>query len=272
VRLRIELLAEKPVKLPIGFNEYFQALIYKYLNVDEATWLHNTGFRLEEKTFKLFTFSPFLEKAEFFAREKYFRFPNKVSFLIASPLDWVLEQFATNILKSPGVWLGSEFPFNNRLLVSSVDIIKDVRITEPCIKVKSITPIEVHSTFRTADERKKTHYYTPFETEFSTMVDENLRGKWQALYKKECPYHVTIKPLFHGNQNEKIFYFGVGAKRTLIKGWKGYFKITGEPSFLEFGYSTGFGSHNTNGCGLVEIVPHEPHEKREQHGEEGGVD
>jgi CRISPR/Cas system endoribonuclease Cas6 (RAMP superfamily) len=151
MRLKIELFAEKQVKLPIGFNVYFQALIYKYLNVDAAAWLHNTGFRLEEKTFK-------------------------------------------------------------------------------------------------------THYYTPFETEFSQMVDMNLGRKWKALFKKECPYHLKIKPLFHGNGNERIFYFGVGEKRTLIKGWKGVYLVEGDPRFLDFGYASGFGSHNTNGCGLVESI------------------
>jgi CRISPR-associated endoribonuclease Cas6 len=254
MRLKIELLAEKPVKLSVGFNEYFQALIYKYLNVDAADWLHNTGFRLEEKTFKFFTFSPFLEKASFFPKEKFFLFPQKVSFYIASPLDWILEQFAVNISKCESVEIGREFPFNNRLVVSSIDIIKEERFTNPVIKVKAITPIETHSTFRTADNLKKTHYYTPFEAEFSQMVDMNLGRKWKALFKKDCPYRLKIKPLFHGNGNERIFYFGVGEKRTLIKGWKGVYLVEGDPRFLEFGYASGLGSRNTNGCGLVELI------------------
>jgi CRISPR-associated endoribonuclease Cas6 len=263
MRLKIELLAEKPVKLPIGFNEYFQALIYKYLNFDSAAWLHNTGYRLEDKTFKFFTFSPFLEKGRFFSREKFFQFPLKLSFYIASPVDWILEQFAVNISKSEFVRIGQEFPFDNRLMVSSIDVIKEERFTEPRVKVRAITPIETHSTFRTGDNRKKTHYYTPFEEEFSQMVDDNLRRKWCALFKKECPYHLTIKPLFNGNQNERIFYFGVGERKTLIKGWKGHYLIEGNQRFLEFGYASGFGSRNTNGCGLVEIV-------RQNHVEEYG--
>jgi len=254
MRLKIELLAERPVKLPIGFNEYFQALIYKYLNFDYAEWLHNTGYRLEGKTFKFFTFSPFLEKGRFFSREKFFQFPQKLSFYIASPVDWILEQFAVNISKSEFIQIGHEFPFDNRLLVSSIDVIKEERFIESCIKVKAITPIETHSTFRTGADHKKTHYYTPFEEEFSQMVNENLRRKWAALFKNDCPYHLKIKPLFSGNHNERIFYFGVGEKKTLIKGWKGYFLIEGHPRFLEFGYASGFGSRNTNGCGLVEIV------------------
>jgi CRISPR-associated endoribonuclease Cas6 len=254
MRLKIELLAEKPVKLPIGFNEYFQALIYHYLNFDSAAWLHNTGYRLEDKTFKFFTFSPFLEKARYFPNEKFFRFPREVSFYIASPIDWILEQFAVNISKSEYIRIGTSFPFDNRLLVLSIDVIKEERFTEPSLKVKAITPIETHSTFRLGDGRKKTHYYTPFEEEFSQMVDENLRRKWAALFKKECPYHLKIKPLFQGNGNERIFYFGVGERKTLIKGWKGYYRLEGRPRFLEFGYAAGFGSRNTNGCGLVELV------------------
>jgi CRISPR-associated endoribonuclease Cas6 len=266
MRLKIELLAERPVKLPIGFNEYFQALIYNYLNIDAAEWLHNTGYRLEDKTFKFFTFSPFLEKANYYSKEKFFIFPQKVSFYIASPLDWLLEQFAVNISKCDSLEIGRVFPFANRLVVSSIDIIKEVRFTGPIIKVKAITPIEAHSTFRTADNQKKTHYYTPFEEDFSQMVDMNLGRKWKTLFKQDCPYHLCIKPLFHGNGNERIFYFGVGEKRTLIKGWKGVYLLEGEPRFLEFGYASGLGSRNTNGCGLVELVSQGDDDRRANNG------
>jgi CRISPR-associated endoribonuclease Cas6 len=254
MRLKIELLAEQPVKLPIGFNEYFQALIYRYLNFDAAAWLHNTGYRLEDKAFKFFAFSPFLEKGRFYSKEKFFLFPAKVSFYISSPVDWILEQFAVNISKTGYVRIGNSFPFANRLFVSAIDIIKEEWFTGSCLKVKAITPIEIHSTFRTGDGRKKTHYYTPFDKEFSQRADENLRRKWLALYKKECPYHMKIKPLFQGNGYERIFYFGVGERKTLIKGWKGHYLLEGPPQFLAFGYAAGIGSRNTNGCGLVEVV------------------
>jgi CRISPR-associated endoribonuclease Cas6 len=261
MRLKIELLSEQTLKLPIGFNAYFQALIYKYLNFDAAAWLHNYGYRLEEKTFKFFTYSPFLERGHYFSREKFFQFPKKVSFYIASPVDWILEQFAVNISKSEYIHIGGEFPFNNILMVSSIDIIRMERITQSSTVVKAITPIENHSTFRTEEGRKKTHYYTPFEKEFSLMVDENLRRKWFALFKKECPYHLNIKPLFRGNSNERIFYFGVDERKTLIKGWKGKYRIEGHPSFLEFALASGLGSKNTNGCGLVEVIRPTPKEE-----------
>ncbi|MDY6970211.1 MAG: hypothetical protein SVR08_16370 [Spirochaetota bacterium] len=98
MRLKIELLSEQPITLPTGYNEYLQALIYKFLNTDNAQWLHDEGFVFEKRKFKLFTFSSIINRGKFDSIKKEFTFPQNVYFYVSSPVDWILEQLAGNLL------------------------------------------------------------------------------------------------------------------------------------------------------------------------------
>ena len=43
MRIKIEFIGEGEIKLPVGFNEYLQALIYTHLDKADANWLHEQG-------------------------------------------------------------------------------------------------------------------------------------------------------------------------------------------------------------------------------------
>ncbi len=249
MRIKIELISKSEILLPVGYNEYIQGAIYNNLKPEDAQWLHDHGFLHNNRKFKLFTFSSILEKGKYDKKNRMFRYPPQISFLISSPVDWILQQLAENMIQSEHLMLG-----RNRLTVTSINIMKTFSVQESPVKVRAITPVEVHSTFTLENGKKRTHYYTPFDKDFSELVNENLKKKWKAFTKDECRYAMAISPLFSGNKNEKIIYFGAGEKRTLIKGWKGYFRLEGDPEFIEFGLKAGFGSRNSQGFGLVEVV------------------
>jgi CRISPR-associated endoribonuclease Cas6 len=248
MRLKVELVSSETVILPTGYNAILQGVIYNFLDRLDATWLHDRGFTFEKRSFKLFTFSEILERAEFDPQNKSFTFPRQISFILASPVDWILEQLALNLVKAPEVRLGHQ-----SLAISAITVIVSEKITENSIRVRAITPIENHSTFSKPDGKKVTHYYSPFETEFSNLTNQNLRKKWTALFQRECPYHMTIQPLFTGSRNERIVYFGTGEHRTITKGWKGNFMLQGDPEFLQFSLDAGLGSRNSQGFGLVGV-------------------
>ncbi len=249
MRIKVQLTGTGAILLPAGFGEYIQALIYAHLNPDSGEWLHDGGFRFEKRSFKLFCFSSILEKGKFNKGIRVFEFPSAISVLVSSPVDWILEQLAGNLIKSERVRLGS-----NTLTISSVEIMKNGVLETGAMKVKALTPVEAHSTFTIESGKKKTHYYTPFEEEFSNLVCGNLKKKWQAFYNKECPHSLSVKPLFHGNANERILYFGAGEKRTLVKGWKGRFLLEGDAALISFALDAGLGARNSQGFGMVEAA------------------
>lgn len=245
MKLRISLISNDHVVLPKEFNIYIQALIYKFLDKLPSEWLHNNGFKVEKRQFKLFTFSSLLEKARFSTENATFIFPYIISFYITSPVSWILEQFAKNIVVKEKVNLG-----NNQLNVSSLEVFKNDKIAGDKIRINALTPIEVHSTLLKGDGKKKTYYYAPSESEYSELINNNLRKKWQAFNNQECPYNINIKPVNIKYCHERIRSF----KGTIIKGWTGHYWLEGPPEFLQFALVAGLGSRNSMGFGFVDVV------------------
>src|SRR4030042_5331244 len=110
MRIKSQLIANANGMLPTGFGEYLQALVYAHLNSDSGEWLHDDGFRYEKRSFKLFCFSSILEKGKFDKRAQSFELPPIISFLVSSPVAWILEQLAGNLIKSESVRLGPKKP------------------------------------------------------------------------------------------------------------------------------------------------------------------
>ncbi len=249
MRIKVELSSQAgSVLLRTGFNANIQALIYSHLAHDDGEWLHNEGYRFEKRSFKFFSFSGIIERGRFDKTGKIFYFPQTVSFFINSPLEWIVTELAENLIRSERVKLGE-----NMLAVSSISVMKRKEINSGLIRIKCITPIVNYTTFTTPEGKKKTHFYNPFEAEFSELTENNLHKKWVSLYRKDCPCAIKIRPLFEGNGNEKIHYFGTGEDRTLVKGWMGRYMLEGDPRMLDFAYDACLGSKNSQGFGMVEL-------------------
>ena len=247
MRVKFEIASSSIIFLPFSHNPILQGLIYTFLEKEAAEWLHNKGFEYGKRSFKMFTFSDILERGFPNYKEKILTFPDgQISFYVASPVDWILQQSAQNLIKSRKIQLG-----NNIGYISSVSVLRQDKVSSNKIKVKTLSPVTMHSTFKKPDGKKVTHYYNPFEDDFKELLKANLQKKWQSLYRENCPYNnFTIKPLFTTNRKEKIRYF----KGTLIKSWTGTFEIEGDPELLQFALDAGLGDRNSQGYGMVEIV------------------
>jgi len=245
MKVKITLTSSDEISLPTGFSRHLQAIIYNFLDRVSAQWLHEKGFKFENRSFKLFTFSSFFEKPKFLKDKKIFIFPKEVSFLISSPIKWVIEQVVYNITIAEKIKLG-----DNVTMVSAIEIIEDDDIIQNKIRIKTITPIEVHSTILDENGSKKTYYYSPVEIKFFDLINKNLQKKWVAYHQEDCPHNLKISPVRSDLCRKNIRTF----KGIIIEGWTGHFWIEGNPEFLKLGLSAGLGSRNSQGFGMVDIV------------------
>lgn len=57
-------------------------------------------------------------------------------------------------------------------------------------------------------------------------------------------------------QLSKVKSLGINlqGRKTLIKGWVGRYKLSGDKELLKFALNTGLGGRNTQGFGMIEIV------------------
>ena len=246
MRVKFELIGSNKIVLPFSHSHILQGLVYNFLEDKAADWLHSEGFKYEKRSFKMFVFSDIIERAQIDKIKRMFIFPETISFYLASPVDWILQQAAQNLIKSEKIRLG-----NNVCFISSISVLKQELVTDNKIKVKTLSPITIHSTLQKIYGGSITYYYSPFEKEFEELIFQNLKKKWRSLHKVRCPFNnFSIKPLFNTNRHDKIRTF----KKTLIKGWAGMFELSGKKELLQFALDAGLGDRNSQGYGMVEFI------------------
>ena len=128
---------------------------------------------------------------------------------------------------------------NNKVLVTSIEVIKIDEILDNKIRIKTVTPVEVHSTLKKADSGDFTHFYEPAEKDFSRLICENMQKKWSSLHDgEECKYSLKIYPV----KKELMRVSRQSFKGFFIKAWHAHFWMKGDKELLELALESGIGS------------------------------
>ena len=241
MRLTLEFNAENDIILPLHYNYYIQSFLYRHISPELSKFLHDYGFTLGKRKFKMFTFSRLQGKYKII-KDK-IKFSPPVYLTISSPLDRFISELGNTLLKTDNLEL-----VKNKVYVESIKVHPEPEIKDE-IKIKMLSPVVVYSTLITKDGKKKTYYYSPYEEEFTKLIDENLRKKYEALYKKK-PRARKLKIKIISKPKEKILLY----RDTVIKGWLGTFILNGNRKLLKLSYYTGLGSKNSQGFGMFEVV------------------
>ncbi len=243
--MRIRLTLRDPeqgqVVLPTSYNYLIQAWIYRNISRELAEFLHDKGFLFGKRQFKMFTFSR-LEGRCRLNENKYFIFKGDLTLYISSPIERFIEDLATSIVKKGFVILGDQI-----LKVVDLAFPAKPNLSSDRLKICMLSPLTVYSTLMTSDGRKKTYYFSPYEVEFSKLVNSNLKKKYLLLSGKNIKSNIKIEPL--GVKEVITLYKG-----TVVKGWMGRFLLAGPKSLIMTGYETGLGAKNSQGFGMFEVV------------------
>ena len=243
MRIEIEFAGDdgKEIALPIHYNYHIQSFLYRHISPELGKFLHDSGFILEKRKFKMFTFSRIVGKYRIMGNKIAFYPP--VYLTISSPLDRFISELGNAMLKENELEL-----VGNRIHVESIRVLPEPEIKDE-LKIKMLSPIVTYSTLTKRDGKKKTYYYAPYEEEFADMIDKNLRKKYEALYKKKPRARkLKIQPI--GRPKERVLKY----RGTIIKGWTGTFVLNGNRKILKLAYYTGLGSKNSQGFGMFEVV------------------
>jgi len=247
MRITIELeKMEQPIMLPVNYNYLVQSMLYNNITPSLSQFLHTEGYTYEKRSFKLFTFSRLQGKHRLISikERKYLQFYSKVRLGISSHVDKFLSELAEHLVKKAVLKLGTI-----DVRVISINVHTQPKITEENT-IAMLSPVTVYSTLKTADGKKKTYYYSPYEKEFSQLIQENLRKKQTILFGKKTKDEIQLKPNDKRRPKEIVTMY----KRTVIKAWLGIFKLSGSQELIRIGYETGLGSKNPQGFGMFEIL------------------
>jgi len=242
MRLTLEFGYDGILSLPIHYNYQVQGFLYGNITDELGAFLHDEGFVYGKRRFKMFTFSRLRGEYELRGDRIEFRSP-PVRLTISSPYGRFIEEFANTLLRNAELELGG-----HRIHVCSIRVHPELEIGEE-VEVKTLSPVVVYSTVHTKEGKKKTFYYSPYETEFEDLVDKNLRKKYEAFFGKPARARkLKMEPI--KRPVEKIVKY----RETVIKGWMGRFVLKGNRKLLKLGYECGIGSKNSQGFGMVEVV------------------
>ena len=240
MQLLIELQKIDQFSLPISYNYLLQSMIYNLLKNKEdlSAQLHERGYQIEDKHFKLFTFS--LLRGQYKIHGKRIEFLDKVLFEIRTVDKTILLSIVESLLNLDTLRIGQ-----NLVKILNVKI-GHKKLTENSYKIRMISSLVVRSTDA---DTKKTLYYNPFDTEFKSRIMENFERKYQAYYHKAPTGRFDIEPINFSLKNKFVTKY----KDYLITGWKGEFEIRGDAEVLDFLYQVGLGEKNSMGFGMFVI-------------------
>lgn len=246
MRFEIIFESDQPIRLPIHYNQAIQGMIYRHLEKEHASQLHDEGYAYEKRDFKLFTFSRLNGKFQQNKETEEILFFPPIALTISSPIDKFIHELGYSFLTSDSLFLGENFIKVSKFNVSPEPVISHSEV------IGMLSPMTIYSTLKTSDGRSKTYYFSPYEEDFSRLIESNLKKKYAIIYGKEAENNqaLSIKPLKVGKNSEIIIKY----KDTIIKAWRGVYMLEGDPELIKVGYDSGLGSKNSQGFGCFKLL------------------
>lgn len=224
------------IKLPYAHFEMLQGLFYKLLsfNNEYSTFLHD---RQEENraAYKLFCFSDLCGKYEH--EDNCLIYSGKLTWEIRVAEDTTIDVLVENIFNR------HDFSLNNYPFTITDIKLSSISIPDRSLHFEMGTPIVVYKT-----ENKKTIYYSPQDSEFYELVENNLRKKYYAVFGEEYDGSFRLTCDYCPDRYKKVTRF----KGLIINGWLGKFTLNADIAMLYIAYYCGIGSKNSMGFGVIQ--------------------
>jgi CRISPR-associated endoribonuclease Cas6 len=270
MRLKILLqCVSKPSVIPINYNYQFSAAIYlllKFGSPEFSQFLHDNGYKIDNKNFKLFTFAVRLHKYEILVNGNFtgshFKLISPcIDLIISSPLvDSFIKNFVIGTFEKQKVYI-THPEYVTKFIIKGVELIPDPEFTNE-MKFRLLNPL-VLSTMIEKNGKLIPYYFRLGDEGLVENLRQNLIRKYNLLYNKT----IDIKEFeFEFDQEHikkkngvvsKLITIGEGSRNeSKVKGIMCDFRIKTNPELIKVGYECGFGGKNSMGFGFVELKNH----------------
>ena len=260
MRLLLTLKADEGSLISFNYHYHLSAAIYKLLQFGSkefSAFLHDIGYKLDGKAYKLFTFALRFDK--YTNLQNAIRLDEPKSFLfISSPLiDDFIKNFVIGTFENQIIDL-TELNFPIRFKISFVETIPPPKFQEEMF-FKMITPM-VLSTVREYNGKVSQYFLRPDDAkDINRVLTKNLQNKFNALYNKEIKENIELdwdKDYLNKTKRitKKITINQHGKFPIDVIGLNAPFRLSGNPDLIRVGYECGFGEKNSMGVGMAEII------------------
>lgn len=252
MRVKLTLTAlKRATTLPLNYQHAVASLIYDTLghaSAEFAARLHGEGFNADGRKFKLFTFSRISTRRTRVVGDQLLLEDPTVSLQISSPVADFVEHFVSGLFQSETFQIaGAHFHLQQAETLPAPDF------TDP-MSFRALSPI----TETIGEGQKHPRFLSP-EDDWSEIIRRNLLRKHRALHGHE-PADTRLRFTWDAA------YLADAARRgrrpsvltnihgIKIRGWLAPFTVEGSPELIEMGYEAGYGSRNSMGFGMAELM------------------
>lgn len=245
MRLKVRFSSKLPVRLTFGYQQILQGLIYTTLQDREfSQFLHESGFTVGNRSFKLFTFSRLEGNYTIDHKAKEIVFYDEFIWRISSVIPQFIQDLGQSLLTSNVLHLNGQAIHVEELSYSTPTISQDT-----CL-INMLSPITIHSTYENEDGQKITQYFDPEDAVFSHLIKENIKKKYEAFCGERHKGEFIIRPVKVNAKDKVVTRF----KGFVISGWHGQYELRGSSELIDFAYKVGIGSRSSQGFGMFDVV------------------
>ncbi len=250
MRIKLTLEANRPVVIPINYQYPLSSAIYNMLQRADARYagqLHEKGYELGSKKFKLFTFSSLYPDFYKLQGRQMLIAPGNVDLYIGSLKNEFLINFAEGVFCNNVLRISTgELMIRQAEAIRAPEFKRSMRFR--CLSpVVATTKEEVDGQLRQRDCRLE-------EDKYRENIIKNLYSKYELIYGKS----VEEKDfrIFYNSKDMERYGRGklIGFKNSFIKGFLCPFEASGSPELMRVMWEVGAGEKNSGGFGMVDIA------------------
>lgn len=261
MRLKLTLKADEGNLISFNYHYHLSAAVYNLLHfgsAEFAKFLHNIGFNLNGKTYKLFTFALRFEKYTNLKNAIRLDTPEAYLYITSPRVDDFIKNFVIGTFEKQTIDL-SELNFPIKFRIRFVETLPDPQFSAE-MNFSMMTPM-VLSTRREHNGNINQYFLRAEDMlEINRVLTQNLQNKFQATGNtKKADGNVELiwdKDYIQKTKRitKKITINQHGKYPIDVIGIQAPFKLKGNPELIKIGYECGFGEKNSMGFGMAEVV------------------
>lgn len=241
-------------RLPFNYQYEQMAVIYKILSLSSesyANWLHDNGFELDGKQFKLFTYSSLIIPSRWLDKE------HGCLHINSDTVEWYISFLPEKSTRQfiQGIFMEQTFQLGNRqnvvqFKVQSVEMLPALDCEEEA-EFRTLSPMCISR----REENGKTVYLSPVDPYAKGAILMSLLNRYVAYYGK--PYQGILNYDFTVTNVLKSKLITIKAdtpQQTRVKGFLCEFRMKAPKELMNIMYESGIAEKGSSGFGMVEKI------------------
>jgi CRISPR-associated endoribonuclease Cas6 len=260
LRLKLTLCAPDNGMVPFNYNYPLSSSIYSLLRFGSpefSAFLHDIGYKLNGKVYKLFTFALKFERFSIKQTGIHILSPNAYLYISSPFIDDFIRNFIIGTFESQHIVI-ADLHYSTLFRIKNAELIPAPVFMEK-MKFMLLSPL-VLSTRRERQGEMRQYYLRPEDgDDINRIITLNTRNKFQIMYGKENTSALRLswdEGYLKKNRRvtKKVTIDENGQYPIDIIGMQAPFTLEGEPELIRVGYECGFGEKNAMGFGMVDLI------------------